>query len=148
MDKQDKTSNDQPQSSTEKRPVGRPSLYSPELLKKANDYIDLYESLGHAIPSHKGLCIYLGIHSDTAYDWAKQEDKKDFSDTLKQIQMHQEHVLLNKGLLSQVNSSICKLALGNHGYSDKQQSEISGPNGQPIEQSWTIEFVDAKDNDK
>ena len=127
--------------------IGRPTKYCQELLEKAKQYLEVYEGLGDSIPNVEGLCIYIGIRRSTAYDWAKHEDKAEFSDTLELINMTQKRVLLNSGLTSKFNSNITKLALSNHGFSDKQQTEISGPGGKAIEQKWTVEFVEAKDND-
>lgn len=129
--------------------VGRPTKYNEELLKKASQYLDIYESLDQVIPTIEGFCIYLDISRETAYDWASQDDKKIFSDTVKRIKRIQKQVLINKGLEGKFNAKITQLLLGaNHSVIEKTFSEISGPGGKAIEQSWTIEFVDAKDNDK
>lgn len=128
---------------------GRPTKYCDGILEKAKQYLYTYETLGHAIPSVEGLALHLDIDRSTIYDWASQEDKEEFSYTLSKINITQKHVLLTKGLLSEFNSNICKLALGNHGFSDKQQSEVSGRDGKPIENKWTVEFVEAtKDSEK
>lgn len=129
--------------------VGRPSLYNEELLEKAKGYVYKYESLGDVIPSVEGLAIYLGINRSTIYDWCKDEAKQEFSDTLELINMTQKQKLLNSGLNGDFNSNITKLALGNHGFSEKQQQEISGRDGKAIEQKWTVEFVEPnKDNNE
>jgi len=135
--------------SEETKKVGRPSKYNEEILEKAKGYIHIYEeTLGDVIPSLEGLCIYLGIGRNTAYDWAKQEDRQEFSNTLDLINITQKQVLINKGLTGKFNSAICKLALGNHGFSEKQQQEISGPNGGAQEHTWKVEFIDAPQADK
>ena len=41
-------------------------------------------------------------------------------------------MLLNKGLAGEFNATIAKLLLANHGYSDRQQHEVSGPEGAPL----------------
>lgn len=111
--------------------AGRPSEYNEEILAKANAYLDNYETeYEHAIPSVAGLAKVLNKSRETLYDWAKQEDKKAFSDILRQIVSNQEFVLLNKGLKSEFNAAITKLALGKHGYSDKQ--EHTGSDGGAI----------------
>jgi hypothetical protein len=99
-------------------PVGRPSKYTPELQALADGYIYKLKELGHVVPSRAGLCCYLGITRETSYQWAKIHLK--FSDTLQAIDVMQEHLALNGGLSSALNSTIVKLVLANHGYSDRQ----------------------------
>jgi len=36
------------------------------------------------------------------------------------------------GLSGEFNSNIAKLALGKHGYHDKQDNTLSGPDGKPV----------------
>ena len=108
---------------TKKNKCGRPTCYSDDALKKTQEYIDNYEEHGHAIPSVAGLALILGVGRRTIYDWAKREENEEFSHTLEILNASQECTLLNKGLLGEFNSAITKLALGNHGYSDKQQIE-------------------------
>lgn len=128
-------------------PAGRPTKYTPELLAKCYEYIETWKDRGDMIPSHDGLILYLDISSTCFYDWAKQEDKKEFSEILDKILFMQRQELINKGLSSEFNSNICKLVLGKHGYHDRQTNEISGPNGSPIETKWTIEVIDANPSD-
>lgn len=101
--------------------MARPSEYTQEIVDMARQYITMYESYEHAIPSIAGLSIVLKKHRDTLYEWAKHEDKKEFSDILDELLANQEQILISKGLKGEFNSNICKLALGKHGYSDKQQ---------------------------
>lgn len=125
-------------------PAGRPTDYTPELVEKARDYLETYESTyEHRIPSVAGLAKVLGKSRDTLYDWAKQEDKQEFSNILRQIVSNQEFVLLDKGLGNEFNAAITKLALGKHGYHEKQDRELSGPGGGPVENKWTVEFINA-----
>ena len=120
-----------------------------ELLKKANDYLSVYESLGEVCPTLEGLTQYIDISTETLYQWIKDEDKRQFSDTVKQVTKKQKITLINKGLSGDFTSKIAQLLLGaNHSVIEKSSQEISGPDGRPQEHSWTIEFVDAKDNDK
>lgn len=106
--------------------MARPSEYTEEILERAKDYLEKYEEYGHAIPSVAGLAKVLNKHRDTMYAWAKDEDKEEFSYILSQIVSDQEFVLLNKGLKGEFNSNICKLALGKHGYTDKQDLTSNG----------------------
>ena len=120
---------------------GRKSLYSPAMKKAAEEYIKDYESHGHVMPSAVGMAIVLNVVKSTLYEWAKDEEK-DFSNTLAKCSDYQEFVLLNKGLTGSFNPTIVKLALANHGYADKADNTISGPNGDPISVEHSIfEFV-------
>lgn len=101
------------------RGVGRPSKYNPELQAKADDYVLFgFEDQGDLIPSLAGLCCYLGIVRSTAHDWRDKHPK--FSGTLEAIEVKQENIALNGALGGQLNATIAKLVLANHGYSDKQ----------------------------
>ena len=113
----------------EKNPVGRPSKLTRELVDKANFYmLSDFQTQGDAVPSHAGLCCYLGVVKSTIYEFCKVENDlgREFSNTLEAIKVKQERMLLSGGLLSTYNPQITKLMLSNHGYSDKQEVEHSG----------------------
>jgi hypothetical protein len=126
--------------------MARPTDYTPELVEKARAYIDNYPEQDDMIPSVVGLSKYIGISRTCIYDWASQDDKKEFSDILEEINSEQNRTLINKGLSGQFNSNITKLALGKHGYHDKQDTNLGGQSGNPIEGKWRIEIVDPKAN--
>ena len=104
-------------------PVGAPTKYNEETISKTMGYIVNHKDVGDIVPSVAGLCCELGVNKSTVYDWASQEDKKEFSNTLEILQQTQERLLLNGGLSGDTNSTITKLMLCNHGYSDKQEIE-------------------------
>lgn len=109
--------------------VGRPSKLNKELVDKANLYmLSDFEVYGDAVPSHAGLCCYLGVVKSTIYEFAKVDSElgKEFSNTLEAIKIKQERMLLAGGLKGDYNANITKLMLANHGYSDKQELEHSG----------------------
>ena len=98
---------------------GRPTKYNDELQAKADRYIHEYHTQDDVIPSAAGLCVWLGISRPTLHEWDKIHPK--FSNTLDAIRQLQEKVALNKGLIGEFNSTIVKLVLANHGYSDRQE---------------------------
>lgn len=120
-------------------PAGRPSLYTPELLERAESYLQNWEAEGDQMPSVAGLSVYLNIRRSTCYAWAKEADKAEFSDILAAIMDKQEQVLFNKGLVGDFNSTIAKLALTKHDYSDKSENTIQGgENPLTIQSPWQV----------
>lgn len=122
--------------------LGRPTTYTPEVVEAAWLYIDTYEEHGHNIPSVAGLCQVIKRSRSIVYDWAK-DPEKEFSDILDALLEKQEQKLVDNGLSGAFNSTITKLILTKHGYSDKQDNTVSGPDGGPIksEVQWTIQPV-------
>lgn len=110
------------------RPVGRPTKYNDELQAKAEYYLlQGFEEQGDAVPSLAGLCCYLGVVRSTVYLWS--ETYPQFSDTLLAINEKQETMLISGGLRGEMNSTITKLMLANHGYSDRQDIAHTSPDG-------------------
>lgn len=101
--------------------AGRPTKYTPELLKKAKKYLNDYEHHKAKFPSHIGLALYLNIGTSTLYEWAEQKNKKPFTDILEEITQKQHQMLIGGGISGEFNSNITKLVLGKHGYHDKQE---------------------------
>lgn len=116
---------------------GRPSIYTPELLERARDYVLNYADYGDQIPSIAGLACELSISRETCHTWAKDEDKPEFSDIVRDISQAQERRLLNGGLSGDFNPSIAKLVMTKHGYTDKIETEHSG----------SINFTDLTEED-
>ena len=121
---------------------GRPTSYSEEMQNRADEYVSGgHEECGDVVPSIAGLACELNVDRTTMYAWA--EAHEDFSHTLSVLKHRQERMLLSGGLSGTHNAAIAKLMLANHGYSDKQSQEISGPSGGPIETKteWVIQPV-------
>jgi hypothetical protein len=112
-------------------PVGRPSELQ-ETLVKAKEYLfGGYEAVGEVIPSVAGLSCYTGKARHRLREYGALDDE--FRATLDAISSLQESRALNKGLTGEFNSTITKLLLANHGYSDKQEIEHTGANGGAIQ---------------
>ena len=128
--------------------MARPTDYGKDVLATANAYLDNFKTEhGHAIPSVVGLAKVLRKSRECLYNWARDKKKKEFSDILAQINTDQEFELVNGGLTGELNSNITKLALGKHGYSDKQDQQVTGANGGAQEHKWTVEFISAAPKD-
>lgn len=117
--------------------MARPTDYSEKIIEKTKKYLSSYQESGDVIPSVAGLAIYLKVARSTIYDWASQEDKKEFSDILQDILSEQEKTLLNRGLKGDFNATIVKLALGKHGY--KEQSDVTSAD-KPL-QPLLVKFI-------
>jgi hypothetical protein len=100
--------------------VGRPTLYNEELQAKADEYLTNWHERD-AVPSRVGLCCYLGISKRVSHDWGAIHEP--FLHTLEAIEALQEYTAINKGITGEFNSTITKLVLVNHGYSDKKEAE-------------------------
>ena len=127
-------------------PAGRPTSYSDDMLQQATEYVDKgWRKEGDVMPMIESLSVVLGVARSTIYKWA--EEKPEFSDILDTLMAVQAKELWNRGLVGDYNSTMAKLALTKHGYSDKSQSEVSGINGRPveIEQDVVFRIVDSED---
>lgn len=111
----------------EKRGVGRPTKYNDEMQAQADDYVYRLEELGHVVPSRVGLCCFLGISKPTSFEWEREYPA--FSTTLRNVETLQEHLTLNGGLSNKLNSTIVKLVLANHGYSDRVAQDHTSSDG-------------------
>lgn len=109
--------------------IGRPTNYSDEIISKVAHYIEHYEELGDKIPSIAGLACELGLTRETIHTWAKDPEKQVFSDIIKILLSAQERKLANGGLGSSFNSTISKLLLTKHGYSDRQEVDHQSADG-------------------
>lgn len=107
--------------------AGRHSLYTPEMQAKADDYLLNWSKTGDKIPSVVGLACELGVSKKTLYNWG--DVNPIFLHTLESIQAAQERESLSKGLDGTFNSTITKLVLANHGYSDKTEVDNKSSDG-------------------
>jgi hypothetical protein len=104
--------------------AGRPTNYSDEILEKTKEYINGgWQNTGDAIPTIEGLAVYLGVSRRVIYKWRDEEDKQEFMHILDEVQALQLRTLLNNGLINNFNSSITKLMMVKHGYTDRPIEE-------------------------
>jgi len=115
-------------------PAGRPTEYNEEMLKKAQEYIEMcnddeiQQTIGMSskgtelfknkvivnIPTIEGLAYELKVHKDTIYEWCKVY--KEFSVVIDELRAKQARELINKGLSGDYNPTIAKVLLTKHGY--------------------------------
>lgn len=128
-------------------PAGRPSVYGPDILKKARGYLTSFKDMGDPVPSIAGLACVLGVVRETCHAWAKDPGKEEFSDILKELAQRQERELLSNGLAGSFNASITKMMMTKHGYSDKIESDHTSSDGSMTPQVVERVIVQAKATD-
>lgn len=118
--------------------MARPTVFTEDILTKTQEYIDSCEDqienviaaesdsftkyqmrIKVKLPTIEGLARYLKIHKDTVYTWRKE--KPEFSDLIDDLLAKQAEALISNGLSGDYNSTIAKVLLTKHGYTDKQE---------------------------
>lgn len=122
-------------------PAGRPTDYSEHKLTEAEHYIKVLcqdetinGKLSVKIPTIEGLAYWLGISRSTLYLW--QKEYPEFSDIIEQLQVKQAEALIQNGLAGNYNSTIAKVLLTKHGYTDKQEIDQKNQHSGEIIISW------------
>ena len=110
------------------RRVGRPTKYSQAIQDKAEEYLSSYLKLGELVPTVVGLAIHMDVTTKTIYNWATEE-KPEFLRIFTRVEQTQHRGLVNGGLSGEYNPAITKMMLTHHGYSDKQQVDLSSTDG-------------------
>jgi DNA-binding XRE family transcriptional regulator len=101
---------------------GRPTKYDPEMISMVHGYVKECAEQKQ-LPTKAKLARRLGIDKETLVRWVKE--KEDFSNAVKEIEMDQEDMLVNLGLSSKYNPTMCIFLLkNNHGYSDRVDQSI------------------------
>ena len=126
---------------TSKAQGGRPTKLDDALKTKAKKYLNGdYITAGHKVPSIAGLSRYLDVARNSLTNFGEQD--AEFLSTLESIKAEQELLLISGGLGGDFNSTIAKLMLTNHGYSDKAQVDNTSSDGS-MSPNLKIEFINA-----
>lgn len=100
--------------------MARPTKYNEEMQRLADQYVEGgFLECGDVVPSRAGLALELKLSRETLTNWS--EANPEFLGTLERLSWLQERISLNGGLKGDLNSTIVKLLLANHGYSDSQK---------------------------
>lgn len=113
--------------------IGRPTLYTPEVITAVNEYLQEAVPQNMKIPTVEGVALKLGVGRKTLYEWTKIYPE--FRHTLEELKMKQKEYLTEVGIFGgkEINATIVQLLLRvNHGMIETTRQEISGPEGGPI----------------
>jgi hypothetical protein len=129
--------------------MGRPTNYSNDIVKKSIEYLKMFADgkppKFETVPTIVGLCRHINRSKSTVYKWRNEEGKQNFSDTLEAIEEFQETMLASGGLSGAYNAAITKLMLANHGYTDKQDVDVTS-GGEKLQSIAPHEFIDGSKN--
>jgi hypothetical protein len=118
---------------------GRPPKWQ-DAVDPAWDYVNGgFQAEGDVFPSVAGLAVSLSCARETIHAWAREHE--DFSHIVKALMAKQEKMLSNGGILGEYNASITKLILTKHGYSEKTETAITGPDGGPLQVAEVVRKV-------
>ena len=113
---------------------------TPEVIGK------LEEAFGYGCTDSEA-CAYADIHPSTLYDYCIQNPKfSERKETLKNMPTFKAKRIINDALNSDDILTAHKVVDRKEGTKVKQ--EVTGRDGAPIENKWTIEFVNASPESK
>ena len=128
---------------TEKRPVGRPTLYDPK-------YCEEVIALGKIGKSVEAIGAILGVGTKTLYNWRDQhEDFLHALDMAKEFELQwwediaQTHMIENKES-DKINASIWSRSMAARfpkKYREQVKQEITGADGAPFLSGIQVSFV-------
>ena len=128
---------------TEKRPVGRPSLYDPA-------YIDQVIELGKIGKSTEAIGATLGVGTATLYRWRDEfPEFREALDTAKEYELlwwediAQTHMIENRES-DKINASIWSRSMAARfpkKYRESTKTEITGADGAPLISGIQVTFV-------
>jgi hypothetical protein len=124
----------------------RPTLYTPEILEAAREYLVGYQDAGDPIPSIAGLACVLGVTRETCRAWGNDPTKPEFSVILMELMQRQERELLKGGLGGAFNAPITKMMLSKHGYSDRVENDHTSSDGSMTPREIIIRAADDTGN--
>ena len=108
------------------------SKYSSILQEISDRYVsEDYMKNGDVIPTIEGMAKHIKVAVSTLRLWRDDERKPAFKETFERCKSEQCRLVINKGLKNEFSPTIAKLILGNHGFREKTEQEISGPGGGP-----------------
>lgn len=123
------------------------SKYNTIIQEIADRYVsEDYMKNGDVIPTIEGMAKHIKVAVSTLRKWRDDERKPEFMETFERCKSEQCRLVVNKGLKNEFSPTIAKLILGNHGFREKTEQEISGPGGGP--QEWKVSVHEVSDTDE
>src|SRR3990172_6217 len=123
-------------------PVGRPSLYKPEIIDELNKYLTFAVPENMKIPTVEGLALRLGVSKVTLYAWAKEHPE--FLNALDELKMRQKESLTDIGIFGgkEINATIVALLLKvNHDMIETTREEHTGKDGKDLFPPPILDYV-------
>lgn len=122
---------------------GRPRRYCTEEIDAfADEFIEWLKDSSNIW--FKDFCLDKDIDPDFMSEWASENEK--FKGAYRLAKQRQESKLINGGLLNAYNGSIVKFVLANaHGWTDKQETKVSGDAANPL--AFILKNVDGTTKD-
>ena len=134
---------------TEKRPVGRPSLYDPK-------YCEEVVALGRIGKSSEALGAILGVGTATLYRWRDEHDEfREALSLAKEFELHwwediaQTHMVENRES-DKLNATIWSRSMAARfpkKYRESTKTEITGADGAPLLSGIQVSFVKPENQD-
>lgn len=127
----------------QKRPMGRPSIYTPELAQQVFDYM----AQGYSLDGAAGL---IGISHDSMYRW--QREHPEFSEAVKNGRVagtafwEKQLMAITQGAPGNITGALFGLknrSRAASGWHDIQKTEVSGVDGKAIQTEMRA-TIDAK----
>lgn len=150
---------------TEKRPVGRPTLFKEEYAEQLIAYFDkepyerrpLLDAQGNEkgsevvpvkFPTLARFATMIGVTRETLHDWATAKNEEgslkypDFSYAYKKAKEYQEAILVEGAMANAFHANFAIFTAKNVlGWRDKMEQEITGAEGAPLLQGIQVIFV-------
>ena len=98
--------------------------YTDEHLRLAREYAENWKDHGK-IPQIARLARHCGISTSALYDWIKKPECAELAEVYARVKTEQECELVDGGLSRTFDSGLSKLMLIKHGYSDKQEIDLT-----------------------
>ena len=125
--------------------TGRPSKLTDALIEQAGRYATKdYRLQGEVIPTIEGLAVFLNVSRKTLYNW--KAENEEFLHILDDLMARQAKELFSNGLTGDFNSTITKLILTKHGYSDRVEQDVTSSDGALAPTSIVLRGVRADDS--
>lgn len=115
-------------------PAGRPTDYSPDVIKRLDEYLNTCGREQTELPTVEGFALFIGVDTDTINNWAdkKNDDGElvhpEFFGAYKKLKDTQKNQLINDGLYGgkEVNQAMAIFLLKvNHSMIETTHTDVT-----------------------